>query len=70
MLEKPLHYLYKYTLGFIVDFISYITGYDEYYQKCYGFDVDDEVDKMNKEAGDVRKAFTKSWGLDFSKIKI
>jgi archaellum component FlaC len=69
-LEKPLHLLYKYTLGIIVNFIAYIIGYNEYYEKCYGFNVEDEIDKMNKEAGDVRRAFIKGWGLDFSKIKI
>ena len=69
-LEKPLRLLYKYTLGIIVKFISYITGYDKYYNKCFGFNVEDEIDKMNKEAGDVRRAFIKSWGLNFSKIKI
>jgi hypothetical protein len=62
--------LYKYTIGVIFYYIGEFTGYNDAVKKCYGFNVNDELDKMNKNAGDIRKAFIKGWKLDFSKIKI
>ena len=69
-LEGLLSPLYDYTFGIIFGFIGYLTGYSDAVKKCYGFNVNDELDKMNNNAKNIQKAFVSSWGLDFSKIKI
>ena len=70
VLESFFYTLYKYTFGIIFYYIGEFTGYNDAVQKCYGFNVNDELDKMNKNAGEIRQAFIKGWKLDFSKIKI
>lgn len=63
--------IYYYTLKYVVDFIAYITGYDDSVQKCYGFNVSDEIDKMNSNFNKIKSSFTNDFGrLDFSKIQI
>jgi len=62
--------LYDYTFGIIFSFIGYITGYSDAVKRCYGFNVNDEIDKMNENAKEIQRAFVKGWKLDFTKIKI
>jgi len=70
-IRSPISTIYKYTLRYPVDFISYHSGYDASVKKCYGFNVDDEIGKMNNKLNDIDKAFKKDFGkLNFNKIKI
>lgn len=62
--------LYDYTFGILFSFIGYITGYTDAVKRCYGFNVNDEIDKMNENAKEIQRAFVKGWKLDFTKIKI
>jgi hypothetical protein len=70
-IRSPISTIYKYTLRYPVDFISYHTGYDASVKRCYGFNVDDEIGQMNNKLSDIDKAFKKDFGkLNFNKIKI
>jgi hypothetical protein len=68
-LENIISSIYYYTLRYVFNFIGYITGYDDKVQKCYGFNVSSEVDKMKKNLNNIQSSFKNDFGrLDFSKI--
>jgi hypothetical protein len=70
-IRNPLSTIYSYTLGILVNFIAEITGYNDSVRKCYGFNVNSEVNKINSNLTDINKSFKKDFGnLNFSKIKI
>jgi hypothetical protein len=70
-IRSPISTIYKYTLRFIVDPIAEYSGYNSSVKRCYGFNVDKEVDKMNEKLNDIDKSFKKDFGkLNFNKIKI
>ena len=63
--------IYYYTFRYIFNFIGNITGYTDSVQKCYGFNVSSEVDKMNSSLNKIQSSFKNDFGrLDFSKIQI
>jgi len=71
VIRTPLSYLYKYTLGIIIEFIANITGYNENVQKCYGFNINTQIDKINSNLNDIDNSFKNNFGdINFSKIKI
>ena len=71
VIRTPLSFIYKYTLGIIFDFLANITGYNASVQKCYGFDVNTEIDKINSNLNDINSSFKDNFGdINFSKIKI
>jgi ABC-type multidrug transport system fused ATPase/permease subunit len=48
-----------------------LVGYNQASRRCYAFNVDDEVNKMNNQFNNIDKAFKKDFGkLDFSKINL
>lgn len=70
-LQNIFSSIYYYTFRYIFNFIGYITGYTDSVQKCYGFNVSTEVDKMNSSLNKIQSSFKNDFGrLDFSKIKI
>lgn len=70
-LRNILSFIYRYTLRYLFDFIGYITGFDDSVQRCYGFNVSSEVNKMSSSLTNVGDTFKNDFGrLDFSKIKI
>lgn len=70
-IRSPVSTIYNYTLRFIVDPIAEYSGYNSSVRRCYGFNVDKEVDKMNQKLQDIDKSFKKDFGkLNFNKIKI
>lgn len=70
-IRSPLSVAYKYTLRYPIDFISEYSGYDASVKRCYGFNVDKEINTMNTKLQDINTSFTQNFGkLDFSKIKI
>lgn len=63
--------IYRYTLRYIFNFIGYITGYSDSVDRCYGFNINTEVDKINSNLNTINKSFKNDFGhLDFSKIQI
>jgi hypothetical protein len=69
-IRSNLSIVYKYTLGYIFDFIGWLTGYTAAVKSCYGFNVSDEVDKINSGFNNAQRSFANNFGkLDFSKIK-
>jgi len=70
-LRNIFSFIYRYTFRYLFEFIGYITGYSDNVQKCYGFNVSSEVDKMNSSINNIGETFKNDFGrLDFSKIKI
>lgn len=70
-IRSPISTVYNYTLAYPVNFISYQSGYDSSVRKCYGFNVDKEINNMNKKLNDINDAFKNDFGrLNFNKIKI
>ena len=63
--------IYNYTFKFVFDFIGSITGYDKSYDRCYGFNISNEVNKINSNLTNINTSFKNDFGnLDFSKIKV
>ena len=61
--------IYYYTLRYLFNFIGYITGYDDNYNKCYGFNVSSEVDKITSNLENIQSSFINNFGdLKFSQI--
>lgn len=70
-LRDILSFIYKYTFRYIFNFIGYISGYDDSVQKCYGFNVSSELDKINSSLNNIKSSFNNDFGhLDFSQINI
>jgi hypothetical protein len=70
-IRSYLSIVYDYTLGYVFGFIGWITGYTAAYNSCYGFNVEDEVKRINKGFSNAGESFTKNFGkLDFTKIRI
>ena len=71
VIRTPLSFIYKYTLGIIFGFIANITGYNSSVQKCYGFNVDKQIDNINREFTKIGTSFTDSFGkFDLSELKL
>ena len=81
MLNKKSNFLCKskfnlsvgsdFEFRYVFEFIGYITGYDASVQKCYGFNVSNEVDKINSSLNNIESSFKNDFGnLDFSQINI
>lgn len=70
-IRNPILTIYSYTLGIIVNFIAEITGYNDSVRKCYGFNVNSEINKINSNLNNINKTFKSDFGnINFSKIKI
>jgi hypothetical protein len=70
-LQVPLSFIYKYTLGLIVEFIANITGFNDSVNKCYGFNVKSEITNIKSNLKDINRSFKDNFGdINFSKIKI
>ena len=56
---------------YVFNFIGSITGYDKSYDKCYGFNISKEINKITDNVDNIGSSFKKSFGnIDFSKIKV
>jgi predicted PurR-regulated permease PerM len=63
--------IYNFTFKYVFNFIGSISGYDKSYDRCYGFNISNEVNKINSNLTNINAAFKKDFGnLDFSKIKV
>jgi F0F1-type ATP synthase membrane subunit b/b' len=70
-IEKPIASIWNATFGKLIDWFLGVVGYKSASKKCYGFDVNEEIDKMNKSFKKIGDSFTKDFGrFDFKSIKI
>lgn len=70
-IERPIAAIWNATFGKLLGWFLGVVGYTASSKKCYGFDVDEEIDKMNKTFKKIGESFNKNFGrLDFKKIKI
>ena len=70
-IRNIIYTIYSYTIKFIVDWIGFSTGYTKSSQKCYSFNVKDEISNMNDKFKKIDSNFKNNFGrLDFSSIKI
>jgi hypothetical protein len=70
-LKNIISFVYQYTLKYILEFIGNITGYNDNVEKCYGFNVSENVDKIQSNLTDISSSFKKDFGkMNFSEIKI
>jgi hypothetical protein len=71
MIVDNISALYNYTIKIFVDFFMDFFGITDKIQKCYGFNINKELDSMNSQFKDINNSFKQDFGkLDFSKIKI
>lgn len=63
--------IYDVLFKWFVDWFLGVTGYTDSYNKCYGFDVNSSIDKIEDSAKKISDSFSSDFGkLDFSKISI
>jgi len=61
--------IYSYTIKFIIDWIGKTTGYVKKSEKCYAFNVKDQISNMNNNFKKIDSNFKNNFGrLDFSSI--
>ena len=69
--KNIISFVYQYTLKYIFEFIGNISGYNNNVEKCYGFNVSENVDKIQSNLTDISSSFKSDFGrLNFSEIKI
>lgn len=70
-IENPVSSVWNATFGKLNDWILGVVGYTQASKKCFGFNVDEQIDNMNGSFKKIGQSFSKDFGrLDFSKIKI
>jgi hypothetical protein len=63
--------IYSWTLGIFVNWLLDVTGWNAADRKCYNFNVNSEIKKMNQDAQSIGRAFTSGFGnLNFSSIHV
>ena len=68
-LENFFKLIYKYTLKIPVEYLSKWTGLDAWWDKCFNFDVDDEVDNIKAGFAKAQKSFNDDFGrMDFKNL--
>ena len=61
--------IYALTLKIPIDFIAEWTGYNDYYDKCYNFDVKSEVNSIKQGFNEASNEFKDSFGeMNFNNI--
>jgi len=63
--------IYSVTLKYVVDWFLSLIGYTDSARRCYAFNVNGAIDKIEDNAKKIGNSFSSDFGrLDFSKIKI
>ena len=68
-IERPVSRIWNATFGRILSWILNFTGYTKASRKCIGFNVNEQINNMNKAGENIKKAFTKDFGKNI-KFKI
>ena len=61
-IEDFFKLIYSYTLKIPVDFFAEWSGYNDYYDKCYKFDVKSEVNSIKQGLNEASREFKNSFG--------
>jgi hypothetical protein len=70
-IENPIAGIWNATFGKLLDWFLGLIGYTAASKKCYGFNVDEEIDNMNTSFKKIGDSFSKDFGrLNFNTIKI
>ena len=72
-IANAINTIYAYTLkipiNFIFNFISKISGYESFHNKCYNFNIKPQINSIKDGFNKVGQAFIKDFGhIDFSKL--
>ena len=63
--------IYQWTFGIVVNWFLDLIGWTDANQKCYSFNVDDEVSQMDQNLKDISNTFISGFGnINFSTIQI
>jgi hypothetical protein len=70
-IRKYINYIYKIIIQTPIDFILNITGFSSTINKCYSFNVNSEIDKIQNQFSKINTTFKSDFGkLDFTSIKL
>lgn len=70
-IEKPIVAIWNATFGKLINWFLDLVGYNAASNKCYGFNVNEQIDNINANFKQIGDSFSKDFGkLDFSKIAV
>lgn len=70
-IRKYINYIYKIIIQTPIDFILNITGFSSTINKCYSFNVNSEINKMQNQFSKINTTFKNDFGkLDFASIQL
>jgi hypothetical protein len=68
-IRAPIDYIFKIIIQTPISYICDLLGITSSINKCYSFNVEDSIDKMNKQISKINTSFKKEFGhLDFNSI--
>jgi hypothetical protein len=70
-IRKYINYIYDIIIQPPIDFILKITGFSSTINKCYSFNVNSKIDKMQNQFSKINTTFKNDFGkLDFTSINL
>ena len=70
-IRKYINYIYNIIIQPPIDFILKITGFSSTINKCYSFNVNSEINKMQNQFSKINTTFKNDFGkLDFASIQL
>jgi hypothetical protein len=70
-IRKYINYIYNIIIQTPIDFILKFTGFSSTINKCYSFNVNSEIDKMQNQFSKINTTFKNDFGkLDFASIQL
>jgi hypothetical protein len=70
-IRKYINYIYNIIIQTPIDFILNITGFSSTINKCYSFNVNSEINKMQNQFSKINTTFKTDFGkLDFASIQL
>lgn len=70
-IRQPIDYIYNFLIKTPIDYIFNWIGLTSKINKCYSFNIQGDLDKMNKQLTNINTSFKKDFGnLDFNSITL
>ena len=70
-IRKYINYIYNIIIQPFIDFILTYTGFSSTINKCYSFNVNSKIDKMQNQFSKINTTFKNDFGkLDFTSINL
>lgn len=70
-IRTPIDYIFKIIIQTPINYIISLAGLSSTINKCYSFNVQDNIDTMNTQISKINSSFKKDFGhLDFNSITI